>query len=79
MEHKGTVRIETERLVLRRFAADDGPAVFRNSAGRPMTMRALHRRFSANGLPPIRTHRFISGLSSSRSWGSRLERSVLWE
>ena len=30
MEHKGTVRIETERLVLRRFAAVDGPAVFRN-------------------------------------------------
>jgi len=30
MEHKGTVRIETERLILRRFVAGDAPAVFQN-------------------------------------------------
>ena len=30
MEHKGTVRIETERLVLRRFVMEDVPAAFRN-------------------------------------------------
>ena len=32
MEHKGTVRIETERLVLRRFTTDDAEAMFNNWA-----------------------------------------------
>lgn len=30
MEHKGTVQIETERLVLRRFRLDDSASAFRN-------------------------------------------------
>ena len=30
MEHKGTIRIETERLILRPFAQEDAPAAFRN-------------------------------------------------
>ncbi|MBQ2767814.1 MAG: GNAT family N-acetyltransferase [Clostridia bacterium] len=30
MEHKGTVRIETRRLLLRRFTIDDAEAAFRN-------------------------------------------------
>jgi len=30
MHHKGTVRIETERLILRRFTPDDREAIFRN-------------------------------------------------
>lgn len=30
MEHKGTVRIETPRLILRQFTMDDTEAVFRN-------------------------------------------------
>lgn len=30
MRHKGTVRIETERLILRRFQREDAEAVFRN-------------------------------------------------
>ncbi len=30
MEHKGTVRLETERLILRRFMIDDAEAMFRN-------------------------------------------------
>ena len=33
MEHKGTVTLETERLVLRRFQLDDAPAMYRNWAG----------------------------------------------
>ncbi|MDD2648674.1 MAG: GNAT family N-acetyltransferase [Eubacteriales bacterium] len=32
MEHLGTARLETERLILRRFRADDGEAMFRNWA-----------------------------------------------
>ena len=32
MEHKGTVRIETDRLVLRRFTPDDADAIFNNWA-----------------------------------------------
>ena len=32
MEHKGTVTLETERLVLRRFFAEDAEAMFRNWA-----------------------------------------------
>ena len=30
MEHKGTVRIETDRLILRRFTLDDAELAFRN-------------------------------------------------
>lgn len=30
MEHKGTILIETERLILRQFVIDDAPAVYRN-------------------------------------------------
>ncbi len=30
MEHKGTVRLETERLILRRFTVQDVPAAYRN-------------------------------------------------
>lgn len=33
MEHKGTVRIETLRLLLRRFTIDDAEVAFRNWAG----------------------------------------------
>lgn len=32
MEHKGTVNIETERLLLRRFTEEDAPAMFANWA-----------------------------------------------
>lgn len=32
MEHKGTVRIETDRLILRRFTPDDAPAMYKNWA-----------------------------------------------
>lgn len=32
MEHKGTVTLETERLILRRFTPDDAEAMFRNWA-----------------------------------------------
>lgn len=32
MEHKGTARLETERLILRRFAVEDAEAMFRNWA-----------------------------------------------
>lgn len=32
MEHKGTVPLETERLILRRFTENDAPAVFANWA-----------------------------------------------
>ena len=33
MEHKGTLILETERLVLRRFAGEDAGMVFSNWAG----------------------------------------------
>lgn len=33
MEHKGTLILETERLVLRRFAREDAVMVFDNWAG----------------------------------------------
>ena len=31
--HKGTIRLETSRLILRRFVADDAAAAFRNCTG----------------------------------------------
>lgn len=35
MKHIGTQRIETQRLILRRFTAEDSPAMFRNWASDP--------------------------------------------
>lgn len=35
MEHKGTKTIETERLILRAFRAEDAEAMFRNWASDP--------------------------------------------
>ena len=32
MNHKGTVTLETKRLILRKFAENDAEAVFRNWA-----------------------------------------------
>jgi ribosomal-protein-alanine N-acetyltransferase len=33
MTHKGTVTLETEELILRRFTIDDAESVWRNFAG----------------------------------------------
>lgn len=41
MTHKGTVSLETERLILRRFTPDDADAMFRNWAGDPEVTRFL--------------------------------------
>ncbi len=41
MDHKGTVTLETERLILRRFTADDAEAMFRNWAGDPEVTKYL--------------------------------------
>lgn len=41
MEHKGTKRLETERLILRPFEAGDGEAMFRNWAGDPEVTKFL--------------------------------------
>ena len=41
MVHKGTVRIETERLILRRFVIDDAEAMYRNWAGEEEVVRFL--------------------------------------
>lgn len=41
MTHKGTATLETERLILRRFAPDDASAVFRNWASDPEVTRYL--------------------------------------
>lgn len=35
MNHKGTITLETERLILRRFSMDDAGAMFRNSLSDP--------------------------------------------
>lgn len=41
MNHKGTVRLETERLVLRRFTVDDADAMFQNWANDPKVTKFL--------------------------------------
>ena len=41
MKHCGTQRIETERLLLRRFSIDDADAMFRNWASDPEVTRFL--------------------------------------
>lgn len=41
MEHKGTCRLETERLILRRFEEDDLDAMYRNWCGDDRTTRYL--------------------------------------
>lgn len=41
MNHIGTHRLETERLILRRYALDDAPAMFKNWASDPEVTRYL--------------------------------------
>lgn len=41
MTHKGTVTLETERLILRRFTLDDAQAMFRNWASDPEVTKYL--------------------------------------
>lgn len=41
MENRGTVRLETPRLILRRFDISDAPAMFRNWAGDPAVTEFL--------------------------------------
>lgn len=41
MNHKGTVTLETERLILRRFTMDDAEAMFRNWASDPEVTKYL--------------------------------------
>ncbi|MBR1497624.1 MAG: GNAT family N-acetyltransferase [Oscillospiraceae bacterium] len=41
MEHKGTKRLETPRLILRAFTPEDGPAMYRNWASDPEVTRFL--------------------------------------
>lgn len=41
MKHTGTVTLETERLILRRFTADDAPAMFANWAADKEVTRYL--------------------------------------
>lgn len=41
MEHKGTVTIETERLILRRFKESDAPSMFKNWASDPLVTKYL--------------------------------------
>lgn len=42
MNHKGTVRLETERLILRRFTPEDADAVYNNWANDPEVTRFLN-------------------------------------
>ncbi len=41
MKHLGTKRVETERLILRRFTIDDADAMFRNWANDPEVTKYL--------------------------------------
>lgn len=41
MRHLGTVRLQTERLILRRFTVEDAPAVYANWASDPEVTRYL--------------------------------------
>ena len=41
MEHKGTVLLETERLILRQFVPEDAAAMFRNWANDPAVTKYL--------------------------------------
>lgn len=41
MTHKGTVTLETDRLILRRFTLDDSDAMFKNWAGDPEVTKYL--------------------------------------
>ena len=41
MNHQGTIRIETPRLILRRFVIEDAPAAFRNWTSDPEVTKFL--------------------------------------
>lgn len=48
MNHKGTIFIETERLILRRFTENDVEAMFRNWEGDPKVTEFLRWKTAAN-------------------------------
>ena len=41
MKHCGTQRLETDRLILRRYVSDDAPAMFKNWASDPEVTKFL--------------------------------------
>lgn len=43
MEHKGTITLETERLILRKFTIEDADEVYRNWASEPKVTEFLTR------------------------------------
>lgn len=48
MNHKGTVAIETDRLILRRFTENDAEAMFRNWEGDPKVTEFLRWKIAIN-------------------------------
>ena len=58
MEHKGTVRLETERLILRRLVPEDAEAMYRNWASDPEVTRFL--TWQPHGSPAV-SEVFIRG------------------
>ena len=48
MNHKGTVAIETERLILRRFTENDAEAMFKNWEGDPKVTEFLRWKTAVN-------------------------------
>ncbi|MBE5801360.1 MAG: GNAT family N-acetyltransferase [Clostridiales bacterium] len=51
MEHKGTIRLETERLILRPFVMEDAEAAYRNWTSSPLVTKYL--RWPAHGSPDV--------------------------
>lgn len=49
MNHKGTVTLQTKRLILRQFTLDDAEAMFRNWAGDPEVTKFLTWQPHADG------------------------------
>ena len=82
MNHKGTVRLETERLVLRRFVLDDAPAMFANWTNDEDVTRFLtwpvHVTVGVTeavvraGCRSTVSQTSTSGPSSCANWASRL-------
>lgn len=71
MKHQGTVTLETERLILRRFAVTDAEAMFRNWASSEEVARYLTWEPHENPAVTeaiLRQHGYIKGRIFDDVW-----------
>ena len=76
MEHRGTVPLETPRLLLRALTPDDAPLVFRNWTGDPDVARFMRWNTHADAAV---TQDWIRGIRSNLSDPAFYDWGIIWK